>query len=188
MLHMEELQKEPQTPTSNHLSTFEHSEQIFWKILYPIFPWFQKILLKFHIIWHTKGRQRYHIGWLRKGATLTQFKEHLSSKWNFGNHFVAWKDDDQVLSWRRLASFEEQWHLRVYSDGEIRGHYERTPEAAPVKHFTEVGEVDRTSEFKEFCGDFCVDTKSPMHLTRDITMTDPESEITLAKTIEAEGK
>lgn len=150
-----------------------------WKAVYAVFPSLQKMLLKLHVIWHENGRQRYHVGWLRAGATLEELKKHLSEKWNFGNHFVAWKDDNQVLSWRRLESFEKQWHLRVYADGEIRGHYENTPEASPLRHIREVGEINRTEEFKTFLGTYCAKRRSSMHLKPDRTMTDPVSEITV---------
>ena len=61
----------------------------------------QKLFLRFH----EKGRQRYHIGYLALGKTLEELKQHLNSKWGFGNHFIAWPDDGQVLSWRKLADF-----------------------------------------------------------------------------------
>ena len=32
---------------------------------------------------------------------------------------MAWTDKDQVLSWRKLVNFQEQYHLRVFKDGEI---------------------------------------------------------------------
>lgn len=168
--------------TGVRLSLGERTRQALWRALYPVFPALQKLFLRLHLFWHEPGRQRYHLGWLKAGTTLDELKEHLSTTWQFGNHFVAWRDDDQVLSWRRLASFEEQWHLRVYCDGEIRGHYERTPEANPLKHFREVGETDRTDEFKKFLGAYCVEARSPMHLTPDPTMIDPVSEITVLTT------
>ncbi len=162
------------------MTTLDRIKQKIWKGIYPLFPTVQSTLLRLHIIWHNKERQRFHIGWLKSGATLVELKKYLSERWGFGNHFVAWHDDGQVLSWRRLASFSEQWHLRVYSDGEIRGHYEKTPEAHPFEHFNEVGEADRTNDFKMFLGDFCVAQKSPMRLFPDPTMTDPVSEVTVA--------
>ncbi|MEK7144665.1 MAG: hypothetical protein AAB794_02325 [Patescibacteria group bacterium] len=158
---------------------------VVWKVVYFLFPSLQTFLLKSHLIWHKHDRQRYHIGWLVAGGTLEQLKKHLSEKWNFGNHFVAWKDNDQVLSWRRLENFEEQWHLRVYVDGEIRGHYEKTPEASPLQHFREIGEIDRTDDFKKFLGAYCVDQQSPMHLAPDQTMLDPVSEITISQSAPA---
>ena len=160
------------------LSPLEKIQRVFWKALYPYFPTLQGALVRSHIIRHESGRQRYHLGWLAPHVSLEKLKDHLSREWNFGNHFVAWKDTDQVLSWRRLASFEEQWHLRVYADGEIRGHYERTPEASPLKHFEEVGETARAAEFKKFLGAYCVAHPTFRHLQPDSTMIHPVSEMT----------
>lgn len=161
------------------LTRSERFREALWKRVYPLFPPLQSALLKMHLIWHKKERQRYHIGWLRAGATLEELETHLSTQWGFGNHFIAWKDTDQVLSWRRLENFEEQWHLRVYADGELRGHYERTPEANPIRHFEEDGEENHEAEFKKFLGDFCVAAPSPMHLVPDPASASSVSEITI---------
>ncbi len=117
-----------------------------WSYIYVIFPWIERRLL----FLHEKIRQRYHIGWLAHGKSLEDLKQHLISKWNFHNHFVAWEDRDQVLSLRKLVSFDEQYHLRVYNDGEIKGHYEFTPESKPIRHFLEVGEVEKKEDFLKF--------------------------------------
>lgn len=149
-----------------------------WRHIYPIFPWMQKHLLKWHLMWHEKGRQPYHIGWLTPGKTLQQLEKHLHDEWGFGNHFVAWEDSGQVLSWRKLESFEKQYHLRVFKDGEIRGHYEWTPEDKPVGHFAEMGEEARIDDFKKFLGNYIVTKKHKMSLHKDMH-TAPESEITV---------
>ncbi len=149
-------------------------KQKMWRIIYPIFPKLEKVFLPFH----EKTRQRYHLGWLAPGKTFAGLKKHLSEKWGFGNHFVAWEDDSQVLSWRRLENFNQQYHLRVFSDGELRGHFEFTPEGHPLEHFEEKGEEDRTADFMKFLGDFVTTKKHISHLVRDPHPQDPDSEIT----------
>ncbi len=149
-----------------------------WRHIYPIFPWMQKHFLKWHLVWHEKGRQPYHIGWLAKGKTLEDLEKHLHENWGFGNHFVAWEDNGQVLSWRKLESFQKQWHLRIFSDGEIRGHYEWTPEDKPVEHFIEIGEEERHEDFKKFLGEYLSKEKYISNLKRDMKYA-PESEITI---------
>src|SRR3989344_3676516 len=114
----------------------EKIKQKIWHFIYKFFPTIQKELLKLHLIWHQRGRQKYHIGYLKPGKTLEELKNHLHDEWGFGNHFVAWSDDSQVLSWRKLADFYHQYHLRIFSDGEIRGHFEYTPEGHPIAHFS----------------------------------------------------
>lgn len=149
-----------------------------WHIVYYVFPWWQKHLVEWRIIWHDKSRQRYHLGWLAPGKTLQDLEKHLHEKWGFGNHFVAWVDSGQVLSWRKLVNFDYQYHIRVFKDGEIRGHYEYTPESKPIAHFEESDEQARISEFKKFLGDFTVSKKHISHLKPDL-QTAPESEITV---------
>ena len=70
------------------------------------------------------------------------------------NHFIAWTDEDQIISLRRLESFTWQYHLRIFRDGEVRGHYEYTPEAHPKWHLQEVGMEPRSEDFKKFLGDW----------------------------------
>jgi hypothetical protein len=161
------------------MTFFDKVKQRIWRFVYKFFPTLQKALLKWGIIWHEEGRQRYHIGWVAPGKNLGSLKRYLHTKWGFGNHFIAWPDDSQVLSWRKLVGFEGQYHLRVFSDGEIRGHFEVTPEAHPIEHFEEKGEEDRRGEFLKFLGEFAVEKKHISHLSIDPDAYNPDSEITL---------
>ncbi len=133
--------------------------------MYPIFPQIEHKLL----FLHHKKRQRFHIAWIAPGYDLDDVKKHLSTKWGFGNHFVAWEDGSQVLSWRKLNSFKQQYHLRIFSDGEIRGHFELTPEAAPISHLMKTGQVARTKDFLRFLGRFATTKKHISHIEREET-------------------
>ena len=137
-----------------------------WRVFYPVFRWQKFIINSGILFWHTPIRQRFPLGWLASGKTLDGLKQHLSAQ-GFGNHFVAWLDKDQSLSWRRLDGFDYQYHLRVYTDGEIRGHYEYTPESRPVDHFREVGEEERREDFLNFFGEFLAAEKYEMRLPAD---------------------
>lgn len=128
----------------------ERLQRTIWNLIYPIFPHIEHSFL----FAHKRKRQPFHLGWLAPGRTLAEMKRYLSRTYEFGNHFVAWEDPDQVLSWRKLDGFEYQYHLRVFKDGEIRGHYERTPESAPIAHFLEKGETRRTHDFLTFLGPY----------------------------------
>jgi hypothetical protein len=153
-------------------------KQKIWNLVYRFFPTLQKVLLKLHILSHT-GRQKYHIGWLAPDKTLEELKKHLHYKLGFGNHFIAWEDDGQVLSWRKLMNFQDQYHLRVFCDGEIRGHFELTPEAHPIAHFKGKGEEERNADFLIFLGDFAVKEKYISNLKVDTDVYDPKSQITI---------
>jgi hypothetical protein len=169
------------------LTTSQKIKKNVWKHLYRYFPWLQKHLLKWHLVWHEKGRQPYHIGWLAPGKTLEELEKHLHTEWGFGNHFVAWKDNGQVLSWRKLEDFDNQYHLRVFKDGEIRGHHEFTPESKPLEHFVEINEESRIEEFKKFLGDYIVQKKYISHLKMDRKVA-PESEITVDDPLDKNGR
>ncbi|OGI63438.1 hypothetical protein A2818_00740 [Candidatus Nomurabacteria bacterium RIFCSPHIGHO2_01_FULL_40_12] len=161
------------------MTFFDKIKQKIWHFIYKFFPTFQKLFLRWGLIWHEGGRQRYHIGWLPPGKTLQGLKKHLHSKWGFGNHFIAWGDKDQVLSWRKLADFEDQYHLRVFKDGEIRGHFEFTPEAHPIEHFEEKGEQARKADFLKFLGDFVTEKKHISHLQTNLNAYNPDSEMVI---------
>ncbi len=160
------------------LTTSQKIKKHIWRHLYPVFPWFQKHFLKWHLAWHEKGRQPYHIGWIAPGKTLESLEKHLHNEWGFGNHFIAWEDNGQVLSWRKLESFEKQYHLRVFRNGEIRGHYENTPEDKPFDHMIEIGEEQRFEDFKKFLGHYMVQRKHFSHLRKDMKKA-PDSELTV---------
>lgn len=126
---------------------------------------------------HEKRRQPYHIGWLAPNKSLADLKRHLSSKWGFGNHFVAWEDTDQILSWRKLDSFDEQYHIRVFNDGEIRGHFEFTPESAPLKHFFAYHYefMPKRHDFLHYLDGYIVFQKYPRKVFPDKTVKDGDS-------------
>ncbi len=159
------------------MTFFDKLKYKIWHFIYRFFPTIQKAFLKWGIVEHNDTRQRYHIGWLAPEKTLEGLKKHLNSKWGFGNHFIAWKDHGQVLSWRKFADVQDQYHLRVFSDGEIRGHYEFTPEEHPLEHMEEVGEREAKSDFLKFLGQFVVQEKHISRLKADPDSYNPESEI-----------
>ena len=164
---------------SDDMTFFERVKQRIWRVIYKFFPVVQKDLLKIRLIWHTDKKQKYHIGWLASGKTLEGLKRHLHEKWGFGNHFVAWVDEGQVLSWRKLVDFNDQYHLRVFEDVEIRGHFELTPEGHPIDHFTEKGEMNKREDFLKFLGEYVVQKKHVSHLKIDPDAYNPDSEITI---------
>ncbi len=128
-----------------------------WRLITPAFPYVRDGLIKLGIISH-EGRQRYLLGRISCGRTVEGLIGYLAQK-GFANHFVAWVDTDEWVSLRRLADFHWQYHLRVFKDGEIRAHYELTPEAHPIAHFKEVGMEPRREEFLEFLGDWLEESK-----------------------------
>jgi hypothetical protein len=128
----------------------------FWKGIYPFHNRVRDILLKTHILTPPYTyRQNYVIGRLRKGRKMADFLRYLDAI-EFRNHFIAWDDDGQVASLRKLVDFEWQYHLRIFKDGEVRGHYELTPESHPFQHYNKRGQEPRREDFLAFLGDWIV--------------------------------
>ena len=123
----------------------------------PIFPYLRDGLLSLGIL-HHEGRQRYPLGWIPRGRSINELVEYLAQK-GFENHFIAWVDTDEVVSLRKLSNFHWQYHVRIYRDGEIRGHYELTPEAHPIAHFKERGMESRREEFLGFLDEWVVESR-----------------------------
>jgi hypothetical protein len=142
----------------------DHLKNFIWRrVITPFFPLLYRTIGSFKFVrrWGHEGyRQRYHLGWLKPGRSRDDFLEHLRTK-GFGNHFIAWQDSGQVASVRRLDGFGWQYHIRVFTDGEVCGHYEKTPESHPIDHFLEIGETDRHREFMAALGDWVIPGKAP---------------------------
>jgi len=124
---------------------------IVWFVIVPIHPYGKEMLLRLRIIKHS-GRQKFLLGMIAPGETIESVSMHLVAR-GYGNHFVAWDDDGQVVSLRYTPNFIYQYHVRIFSDGEVRAHYEFTPESYPFKHLKEVGIEERRKEFLEILGD-----------------------------------
>jgi hypothetical protein len=125
---------------------------LLWKTITPGYVWGMNVLLRLHII-HHEGRQDFLLGKLADGVNLDAFLAFMHTQ-GFGNHFVAWHDDDQVVSIRKVVDFTWQYHLRVFDDGEVRGHYEYTPESYPIRHLKEIHMDAHRDDFLRFMGDW----------------------------------
>ncbi len=125
---------------------------IFWTFYTPYHPFFRDTFIKLGIISHDI-RQPFLLGKLSPNRTVEDLVKFLIGQ-GYGNHFIAWKDKGEIVSLRNVKNFAMQYHIRIFEDGEIRGHYEYTPECHPVWHMKEIGMEDRSSEFKNFLKDW----------------------------------
>ncbi|MFI5260688.1 MAG: hypothetical protein ACHQU0_02770 [Candidatus Paceibacteria bacterium] len=103
----------------------------------------------------SKGRQNFLIGTLAPERSARDCAFFLVEN-GYGNHFVAWKDRGEIASLRKTVGFEYQYHVRIFDDGEIRCHYEYTPECHPFLHMIQAKFEDRSPEFKELLKDWIV--------------------------------
>ena len=117
--------------------------QKFWSKIFSIL-----LFLRDHRILLYPVRQRYRLGFLIEGKSATEFKNFLVSQ-GFEERFVAWVDPGETLSLRKIDQIKYQYHLRLYRDGEVRGHYELTPESDPIGHLFEKYLVPNRAKFLE---------------------------------------
>lgn len=111
----------------------------------PFFPLGQWIVITTGML-TPPPRQEFLLGHLC--VSRDEAVAHLKSV-DFFNNRIAWPDPGQTASLRRLCDKKSgmQYHIRLFDDGEVRGHYERTPEDHPVTHLQRVDFEDRTDQF-----------------------------------------
>lgn len=113
---------------------------IFWRLYTPFHPFLRDTCIRLGLVslklkedrWGK--RQKFLLGHIAPHESIENVVRHLTTK-GYGNHFVAWEDDGEVVSLRYTENFATQYHLRIFEDGEVRGHFEHTPECHPIKHY-----------------------------------------------------
>lgn len=117
----------------------------------PVFPIFRNLFVEAKLVNPpTSGRHRYPLGLLKKSFSVKEFQILMRER-GFFKQPMAFNDPDQILSLRKLdpTDFNFQYHIRLYKDGEIRGHHEKTPEDHPLDHLREIGFTSHREEFLE---------------------------------------
>lgn len=122
------------------------------KIIYVIWPPFIRMseTLGFH-----NFRQKYIVGQLCKDLSKESLLDFLHSQ-GYEKALIAWRDPGEVLSVRKIDKKIFQYHIRLFKDGEIRAHYEYSPESYPMRHFFETHFVPKVEIFKELLKDFLI--------------------------------
>lgn len=134
------------------MKSYIKNRGFFWRFLDHC-QWFKDLL---HFLGLIKGhRQRFHLGWVRPDRSVGDFLDFLKGR-GFESGFRAWSDTGQELSLRKLKNKVFQYHLRIFKDKEVRGHYEKTPEDFPWDHFWEIGMENRREEFLEMIDEWLI--------------------------------
>ena len=107
-----------------------------WKFNYAIYAHLRDFILSVGLWKHT-GRQNFSIGFVNDDIKKDVVSSILKAN-GFENSICSWKDDGEILSMRKLDD-RRQYHVRLFSNGELRGHYEFSPEGAPIKHLLGIG-------------------------------------------------
>ncbi len=142
------VKKIPASKTTLPDGFLNRSKYFFWKLYTPLHQHFRDAFLYLGIVKHTK-RQDFILGTISPNISIQEFIEPLVSK-GFGNHFIAWKEEGEIIGLRYVPNFERQYHLRIFADKEIRGHYEYTPECHPILHMNKVDFKDGREFFSSF--------------------------------------
>ena len=135
----------------------DYLKKILWWIINPFFP-IGRNISKFLGYKPYPKRQEYHLGWLAPGRTMGGFNQYLLNQ-GFEKNRIAWIDDEELISLRLRENFRYQYHVRLFADGEIRGHYELTPEYSPLDHLHDKDTSERKEEFKKILGEWMVEEK-----------------------------
>ena len=123
----------------------------FWYYYTPYHPTVRDSVIALSIV-KNRGRQPFLLGTVAPHLSIEEFVAFLVEN-GYAYHRVAWEDDGEVVSLRRVKDFEFQYHLRIFEDREVRGHYEYTPECYPLWHLWDVGREDRREEFLALLGE-----------------------------------
>ena len=129
--------------------------RLFWSLAYPVWP---KIIRGWEKLGFHKFRQRFLIGHLNANFNKENLEKMLYEQ-GFENAIIAWCDPGEVLSMRKINDEIYQYHIRLFIDGEIRAHYEYSPEAKPIDHIRETFFKPETEFFKDLLGGYLISGK-----------------------------
>jgi hypothetical protein len=146
----------------------DRAKYFFWCCYTPFHPFFRDLAIATKLVSLDKKiakwgrRQDFLLGWVSPEETMRSLIDHLIEN-GYTNHFIAWEDDGEVASLRYVESFRYQYHIRIFEDGEIRGHYEYTPECCPFRHFKALGLEERREDFLKLLKDKITPSTSAQH-------------------------
>lgn len=149
--HREWIKQLPQSQMVYPETVVHRVKYYIWRVYSPYHPTLRDSVIALSLI-KNRGRQPYLLGRIAPGISIEEFVSYLTSH-GYAYHRVAWEDDGEIVSLRHVENFTHQYHVRVFEDGEVRGHYEYTPECYPILHLWDIGREDRREAFLELVGD-----------------------------------
>lgn len=153
--------------------THDRLKYLFWRMYSPAHPILRDAALALGLIRHV-GRNDFLIGHVSPGQTTHEFISDCVKK-GYKKHLIAWREEGELVSLRRVCGFQYQYHLRVFEDGEVRGHYEFTPECHPFLHLKGVGIEDRRDVFyADMIGKIAIPSPIPQALSEKKDPQDTE--------------
>lgn len=120
-----------------------------WHVIYKIYPPVLRVLEKLKV---HNYRQPYLIA-TKENIDIERLRNHLEKE-GYEDVILAWKDPGEVLGMRKVDEEKFQYHIRLFEDGEIRGHYEYSSEGNPIGHIFERHFEERPEYFRALLRDF----------------------------------
>lgn len=149
------------------IKLLEKFKKFYWRIFEPFFPTVRDAWVAMGLISHNI-RQPYLYGKLKPGVSRDDLKNQLIQA-GFVNDYVAWVDPDEILNMRKQVDIIYQYHIRLFSDGEVRGHHEYTAESHPFKHLYDVGLTTGENYLKPLLSDLVEELSKPEASLRNST-------------------
>lgn len=149
--HREWIKKLPQSQMVWPQELRHRIKYYFWRVYSPYHPMLRDSVIALSLI-RNRGRQPFLLGRVAPHLSIEEFVSYLTQN-GYAYHRVAWEDDGEIVSLRYVKNFSHQYHVRVFEDGEVRGHYEYTPECYPILHLWDVGREDRRENFLALVGE-----------------------------------
>lgn len=113
--------------------------EFFWRLVYFVYrPKVRRVYCWLYDRISPRCRQSFLVGRLPKRVSHEIFAEFLHNR-GFEPTTLSWIDPGEKINLRKRVDGERQYHVRVFHDGEIRGHYEFAPESRPLAHVMEWG-------------------------------------------------
>lgn len=125
---------------------------LFWRLVYALYPYTRNFLLRVGVLTHY-SRQPYRLGYIREDRSVEELRRYLITK-GFHPNPMAWVDPGETLNVRKLLSPHYQYHIRVFSNHEVKGHFECTPERHPIAHLNELAMLPAKEYFDPLLQDW----------------------------------
>lgn len=126
--------------------------RFFWSVAYYVWP---PCIRTAECFGFHDFRQNFLLGRLNSNYNRESLEAFLLQK-GFEPAVLAWRDPGEILSMRKVDKGIFQHHIRLFIDGELRAHYEYSPESRPIDHIFEVVFKPETGFFKKLLGDYLV--------------------------------
>ena len=149
--HREWIERLPQSQMVYPQEYRHRIKYYLWRLYSPYHQTVRDSAIALSLI-KNRGRQPFLLGTIVPSLSIEEFVSFLVES-GYAYHRLAWEDDGEVVSLRHVESFVYQYHIRIFEDREVRGHYEYTPECYPILHLWDIGRVDRREEFLALVGD-----------------------------------